>query len=178
MQFDFEPDLEAFRQEVRDFVRANLPEDMKARQQYSGSMFSNHDDDSAWASIVSEKGWNTYTWPVELGGCGWSPLKQFAFEDELYKEYAPPLSFNTLHMIGPVIYKYGSADLQARFLPKIRTSEIRWCQGFSEPGSGSDLASLRTRADRSGDKYIVNGQKIWTSGAHEANCAHDPADQL
>ncbi|MBA3054659.1 MAG: acyl-CoA dehydrogenase [Sphingomonadales bacterium] len=169
MHFESEPGLEEFRQEVRDFVRDNLPEDMKARQVYSGSMFSNHDDDQAWSKIVEPKGWGTYTWPVELGGCGWSAMKQFAFEDELYKAYAPPLSFNTLHMIGPVLYKFGSPELQERFLPMIRKNEIRWCQGFSEPGSGSDLASLRTRADLVDGKYVVNGQKIWTSGAYDAN---------
>lgn len=170
MHFEFDPSLEDFRQEIRDFLKENLPEDMRLRQLHEGTLFAgNKEDDRRWLSILAKKNWEVYCWPKDLGGLDWSPLKQFVFEDELYKGFAPPLSFNILHMIGPVIYRFGSPELQARILPGLKNGEIQFCQGFSEPGSGSDLASLRTRADRVGDKYIINGSKIWTSGAHEAN---------
>jgi alkylation response protein AidB-like acyl-CoA dehydrogenase len=169
MHFELDPELQAFREEVRDFVRDNLPEEMKARTMAAASIFASHDDERAWAKIVAKKGWEVYSWPVELGGCGWDAMKKFVFEDELYRGYAPPISFNTLHMIGPVIYKLGSQAQKDYFLPLMRNGDINWAQGFSEPGSGSDLASLRTRADLDGDKYVINGQKIWTSGAHEAD---------
>jgi len=170
MHFEFDPSLEDFRQEIREFLKENLPEDMRLRQMYDGTLFAGtREDERAWIRLLAKKGWEVFSWPKELGGLEWSPMKRFVFEDELYKGFAPPLSFNLLHMIGPVIYRFGSKDLQDRFLPRMRTGDIQWCQGFSEPGSGSDLASLRTRADRVGDKYVINGSKIWTSGAHEAN---------
>jgi len=170
MHFEFDPTLDDFRKEIRDFLRDNLPEDMRRRQMHEGTLFAgNKEDDARWQKILAKKGWDVFNWPKHLGGLDWSPLKQFVLEDELYKAYAPPLSFNILHMIGPVIYRFGSQDLQDRFLPGLRSGEIQFCQGFSEPGSGSDLASLRTRAERVGDKYVINGSKIWTSGAHEAS---------
>lgn len=169
MHFELDPELQSFREEVREFVEQNLPEDMRARQEAAGVLFGLIEDENAWAKIVAKKGWEVYSWPEELGGCGWSALKKFVFEDELYRAFAPPLSFNTLHMIGPIIYKLGTPAQKEYFLPRMRASDINWAQGFSEPGSGSDLASLRTRADRSGENFIVNGQKIWTSGAHHSN---------
>lgn len=170
MQFNIDPDLEEFRSEIRQFLKDNLPDDLRLKEQYVGSIFAqSHEDERRWTKIVAQKGWQTYSWPEELGGLNWSAMKQFVFEDEMYKGYAPPISFNVLHMIGPVIYRFGSEGLKQRFLPKIRNGDITWCQGFSEPNSGSDLASLRTRAELVGDKYLINGSKIWTSGAHEAN---------
>jgi alkylation response protein AidB-like acyl-CoA dehydrogenase len=169
MHFELDPELQAFREEVRAFVAENLPEELKARQMSAGTLFPAQHDEQAWARILARKGWEVYSWPVELGGCDWDAMKRFVFEDELYKAYAPPLSFNTLHMIGPIIYKLGSQAQKDYFLPRMRGGEIGWAQGFSEPGSGSDLASLRTRADLDGDKYVINGQKIWTSGASEAD---------
>lgn len=168
MHFDMDPELLAFREEIRQFAAENLTDEMKARQKFGGGLFAAHDDEKAWVKLLAKKGWEVYSWPAELGGLDWSPMKKFVFEDELYQAYAPPLSFNLLHMIGPVIIRYGSEQQKTRFLPMMRAGEISWAQGFSEPGAGSDLASLRTRADRSGDKYIINGSKIWTSGAHEA----------
>lgn len=170
MHFEFDPSLEEFRQEIRDFLKENLSEEMMIRQKYTGSLFAtNRDDEHQWLHMLAKKNWSVYCWPKHLGGQDWSPMKQFVFEDELYKGYAPQLNFNLLHMIGPVIYRFGSQALQDYFLPRMKVGEIDWCQGFSEPGSGSDLASLRTRADLVGDKYVINGSKIWTSGAHEAN---------
>jgi len=170
VKFEFEPGVDEFRQEIRNFLKDNLPEDMKLRQMYAGTLFAaTKEDELAWVKILGKKGWQVYSWPKELGGCDWSPLKQFVFEDEMVSGFAPPLPFNLLHMIGPVIYRFGSPQLQERFLPKMRSGdEITWAQGFSEPGAGSDLASLSTRAERVGDKYVINGSKIWTSGAHEA----------
>ena len=169
MHFEMDPELQAFREEVRDFVANNLPEHLKAPQMAAASIFASHEDEKEWAKILAKKGWEVYSWPVELGGCGWDAMKKFVFEDELYKGFAPPVSFNTLHMIGPILYKLGTQAQKDFFLPKMRAGDIAWAQGFSEPGSGSDLASLRTRADLVGDKYVINGQKIWTSGAHEAD---------
>ena len=170
MHFEFDSSLDAFRQEIREFLAENLTEGMRLRQQYEGTLFAgSKEDEREWIRLLAKKNWEVYAWPKELGGQDWSAMKQFVFEDELYKGFAPPISFNVLHMIGPVIYRFGSEDLKARFLPGLRSGEIQFCQGFSEPGSGSDLASLRTRADRVGDKYVINGSKIWTSGAHEAN---------
>lgn len=169
MHFEMNPELKAFRQEVRDFIRDNLPEELSAPQKAAGSIFAEHKDEKKWVKILAKKGWEVYSWPEELGGCGWDPMKKFVFEDELYAAFAPPISFNTLHMVGPIIYKLGSPEQKDFFLPRMRRGEISWAQGFSEPSSGSDLASLRTRADLVGDKYVINGQKIWTSGAHESD---------
>lgn len=170
MHFEFDPCLNEFRQEIREFLDENLPEDLMLKEKYAGSLFTQSlEDEKRWVKIVNKKGWQTYSWPQDLGGLDWSPMKQFVFEDEMYKAYAPPLSPNLLHMIGPVIYRFGSDELKQRFLPQMRNGDITWCQGFSEPNSGSDLASLRTRADKVGDKYVINGSKIWTSGAHEAD---------
>lgn len=170
MDLEFEPGLDEFKEEVREFLAENLPEDLMLKERYGGSLFTQtHQDEMRWVKIVARKGWQTYPWPLKLGGLDWSPMKQFVFEDEMYKAYAPPLSLNLLHMIGPVIYRFGNDELKRRFLPRMRNGEITWCQGFSEPNSGSDLASLQTRAKLVGDKYVINGTKIWTSGANEAS---------
>ena len=126
------------------------------------------DMQQAWHQRLAKKGWAVPTWPIEHGGCGWTPEQLAIFDEELVAASAPPLSPN-LQMIGPVLIAYGTPEQQVTHLPPLRSGEILWCQGYSEPSAGSDLAALRTRAVRDGDDYVVNGQKIWTSYAHAAD---------
>ena len=164
MDFQFDTSLDEFRREVRAFVADNLPAHIATRQRHKS--FAPDDLHTAeWQAILHRKGWSVPAWPVEHGGTGWSPLKQFVFNDECAALDAPVFPWGPRDMVGPILYTFGSEALKARFLPMIREGRYYWCQGFSEPGSGSDLASLRTTAQRRGDHYIVNGQKIWTSGA-------------
>lgn len=157
----------AFREEVRQFVRDNLPADI--RERVVGLRRVDRDDYVRWQRILFERGWGAPSWPVEYGGTGWDAARRIIFEEECYAGGAPRQMPFGLSMVGPVIYTYGSAEQKQRFLPRIVEFQDWWCQGYSEPGSGSDLASLKTRAERRGDRYIVNGQKIWTSFAHYAN---------
>lgn len=157
----------AFRQEVRSFVQAELPADIRAKV-FKHQRLDNTDY-IRWHRILAKKGWGAPAWPVEFGGTGWGPMQRLIFEIECFKGGAPRLLPFGLGMIGPVLMKYGSPELQARFLPRMQTVEDWWCQGYSEPGSGSDLASLKTRATRTADGYIVNGQKTWTTLAQYAD---------
>lgn len=161
-------DLAAFREMVREAIAQDLPADMRARQQAFGGLQSENLDALAWTEILNRRGWSVPNWPVEYGGQDWTPLQQFVFADEMSRAWAPDTNWGGTHMIGPVIYTFGSQAMKDRFLPAIRNGDYYWAQGFSEPGNGSDLANLRTSAVLHGDKYIVNGQKIWTSGAHDA----------
>ena len=127
------------------------------------------DDTVAWQRILNAKGWAVPSWPVEWGGTDWGPVKTFIFKEEMQLAPAPdPLSFN-VSMVGPVLIAFGTEAQKRHFLPRVANLDYWFCQGFSEPGAGSDLASLRTSAKRDGDDYIVNGQKIWTSRAHHAD---------
>lgn len=151
----------AFRQEVRDFVQAELPADIRAKVFRHQRLDKN--DYIRWHRVLAAKGWGAPNWPVEFGGTGWGPLQKLIFEIESFKGGAPRLLPFGLGMIGPVLMKYGSKQLQDRFLSRMLTVEDWWCQGYSEPGAGSDLASLKTRATRTTDGYVVNGQKTWTT---------------
>ncbi|MGE0385840.1 MAG: acyl-CoA dehydrogenase family protein [Gammaproteobacteria bacterium] len=167
MDFDPDPRDEAFRLEVRAWLRANLPPNLIAR-----ARFGEHgcrEDQLMVARILNRRGWSAPAWPVAHGGQGWSAMQRQILHEELYATGAPALDVIALNLVGPVLCEFGSPAQQARFLPKILNGEEAWCQGFSEPGSGSDLASLRTRAVRDGDAYVVNGQKIWTSQGHYAD---------
>lgn len=157
----------AFRAEVRAFIETHLPEDIRRRGQHD--YHSAREDVRRWMQILNRKGWSAPHWPQALGGTDWSPLQRFIFQDELRRARAPVLDRCALDLLGPVLCAFGSAEQQRRFLPPILNGDEWWCQGFSEPEAGSDLASLRTRADRKDDHYIVNGQKIWTSEAHYAD---------
>lgn len=168
MIFQFDKKDEVFREEVRQFFRDNLPADMAWRFRH-GSFFGGHRDIMAWSKILSRKGWAVPHWPVEYGGTGWSATQQHIFNEESKLASAPPLPYQGPYLVGPVIIAVGSEAQKKYFLPPISSGTACWCQGFSEPGAGSDLASLRTTALRKGDHYIVNGQKLWTSGAHEAD---------
>src|SRR6218665_493774 len=165
MELRLDPDLEKFREEVRAFISEVLPPEMKERQRRKVSNNAAVPDLLEWMRILNRHGRSVPHWPEEHGGCGWTPMQLFIFNEELYKADAPEFDWGGTHMLGPVLYTFGSKYLQDTFLPMIREGATMWAQGFSEPGSGSDLASLRTSADLVGDKYIVNGQKIWTSGA-------------
>jgi len=160
-----DPKLALFRQEIRQFIADVLPKDMQTLQRNKVLNNAVVSEQMAWTRILSEHGRSVPHWPVEFGGCGWSPMELFVFNEELYAADAPEFDWGGTHMLGPVLYRFGSKYLQDRFLPAIREGHFLWAQGFSEPGSGSDLASLRTSAELRGDTYIVNGQKIWTSGA-------------
>ncbi|MEY2928207.1 MAG: hypothetical protein RL367_2684, partial [Pseudomonadota bacterium] len=156
-----------FRKDIRNWVRANLPADIKAVSHRSfhlgGPMMSR------WTALLGTRGWAAPGWPVALGGQGWTIMQQFIFEQVLLEEGAPTLEAGGAKMIGPIINKYGTADQIERFNRPWARGELRWTQGFSEPGAGSDLAAMTTTAVRDGDDYIVNGRKIWTSNAQYAD---------
>ncbi len=167
MDLRFTPQELAFRDEVRAFMRASLPPAIR-RKMVEGRHLAK-DDIVAWQRILNAKGWAVPHWPAEWGGQDWSPVQQYIFQDELQQAPAPvPLPFGVA-MVGPVIIAFGSAEQKRRFLPRIANLDEWWCQGFSEPGAGSDLASLKTAAKRDGDHYVVTGQKIWTTMAQHAD---------
>ncbi len=169
MDLQFSKEDLAFREEVRKFLRANLPDRLRDGAKRTPGVFVEPDIGLEWHRILNEKGWVAYHWPVEDGGTGWTPTQKFIFEKELALAGAPALSILGLRLVGPVICKFGTPEQKARFLPRILSGEDYWCQGYSEPGSGSDLASLKTSARLDGDRYVVNGSKMWTTHAHHAN---------
>ncbi|AYH43562.1 acyl-CoA dehydrogenase family protein [Azoarcus sp. DN11] len=156
-----------FREEVRDFIATNLPEDIRSHLRAGHPPTKDHI--VRWHRILNTRGWATAHWPKEWGGAGLSPVERMILTEEIFLAPAPtPLVFNS-SMIGPVIIQFGSEEQKRQFLPKIANLDIWFCQGFSEPDAGSDLASLRTLARRDGDHYVVTGQKIWTTMAHHAD---------
>jgi alkylation response protein AidB-like acyl-CoA dehydrogenase len=163
-----DPELERFRAEIRQFIADVLPLELKHRQRTKVLNNATVEDQRAWMEILNRHGRSVPHWPVEFGGCDWTPQQLFVFNEELYAADVPEVEWAGTHMLGPVLYTFGSQYLRDRFLPSIRDGRYAWAQGFSEPGSGSDLASLRTYAELRGDTYVVNGQKIWTSGAAHA----------
>jgi pimeloyl-CoA dehydrogenase large subunit len=167
MELRFTEEEIAFRDEVRAFFRAALPE--STRRKMIDGRHLDKDDIVNWQRILNAKGWAVPDWPVEWGGTGWSSVKRYIFLEEMQQAPAPqPLPFG-VSMVGPVIIAFGSEAQKNHYLPRIRNIDDWWCQGFSEPGSGSDLASLKTSAKREGDHYIVNGQKTWTTLAQHAD---------
>ncbi len=162
-------DLSAFRAEVRSFLAESLTPELARAGRRATSVFSHPDHSIPWQQILTAKGWGALDWPVEYGGTGWSPMQKYIFAAECARAGAPSLLPQGLKMVAPVLMHYGSDAQKAFFLPRILSGEHYWCQGFSEPGSGSDLASLKLKATRDGDDYILNGSKIWTTHAHFAN---------
>jgi hypothetical protein len=161
MDLNFTPEELAFRDEVRDWVEASLPKDISHKVRHS--MRLSREDQQAWQKILGKKGWLGYNWPTQFGGPGWNAVQKHLFEEACARAAAPRiLPFGPV-MVAPVIMAFGNAEQHQRFLPGIASGEVWWSQGYSEPGSGSDLASLKTRAERRGDKFIVNGQKTWTT---------------
>jgi alkylation response protein AidB-like acyl-CoA dehydrogenase len=157
----------AFRDELRAFIRDNLPADIAERLHQGHS--SRKQDIVAWQRILNQKGWAAYSWPKEWGGPGWSAVQRMIFLEEIQTYPAPEVNPFNITMLGPVLIQFGTQEQKQRFLPRAANVDDWWCQGFSEPGAGSDLAALKTAARREGDEYIVNGQKIWTSTAHQAD---------
>ena len=168
MNMDFS-EYEAFQKEVRDWIAANMPPEVAEESRRSRTSHVSKERLLQWQKKLAERGWLCPNWPKEFGGPGWNSTQKFIFEMEMARADSPYLSSFSIKMVAPVLMKYGSEAQKKRFLPKIAAAEELWCQGYSEPGSGSDLASLRTKAERDGDHYIVNGQKIWTTNAHFAD---------
>jgi pimeloyl-CoA dehydrogenase large subunit len=167
MDLRFTDEELAFRGEVRTFFKDNLPPAI--RKKLKEGRHTSKDDLVEWTRILNKKGWAVSHWPKEYGGTGWTPVQQYIFLDELQQAPAPsPLPFG-VSMVGPVIYTFGSDAQKKQFLPRIANLDDWWCQGFSEPGAGSDLASLKTKAERDGDHYVINGQKTWTTLAQYAD---------
>ncbi|MBN8510928.1 MAG: acyl-CoA dehydrogenase family protein [Burkholderiales bacterium] len=165
MDLNFSAEELAFRDMVRDWVEANLPKEISHKVRHS--MRLSREDQQAWQKILGKKGWLGYNWPTQFGGPGWNAVQKHLFEEACARAAAPRiLPFGPV-MVAPVIMAFGNAEQHRRFLPGIASGEVWWSQGYSEPGSGSDLASLKCRAEKRGDKYIVNGQKTWTTlGQH------------
>ena len=167
MDLNYSAEELAFREEVRSWLNANLPEDLKDKVASFGHL--SKDDLLRWHKILARKGWVAPAWPKEWGGTGWNLVQRYIFEEELGYAGSPMLIPFGLSMCAPVLLRFGTEPQKKRFLPRIYHGEDFWCQGYSEPGSGSDLASLKTKAERVGDHYVVNGQKIWTTLAHYAD---------
>jgi pimeloyl-CoA dehydrogenase large subunit len=167
MDLNFTPEEIAFRDEARDFFRTAIPQSIRDKVAEGEGL--TRDDMINAQRILHKRGWATVNWPVEWGGQDWTPIQVYLYQDEMQQANCPaPIAFN-VSMVGPVIAQFGSEEIKQRFLPATANVDIFWCQGFSEPGSGSDLASLRTKAEKKGDKYIINGQKTWTTLAQHAD---------
>ena len=159
----------AFRDEVRAFLDEALRPELRAANKRQAGVFADGELCKRWHRVLYEKGWVAPSWPKEYGGPGWTPMQRYIFGDECARADAPVLPAMGLQMCGPVLMHYGTEEQKAFFLPRMLSGEHYWCQGYSEPQSGSDLASLQTRAVRDGDDYVVNGSKIWTTHAQYAN---------
>ena len=164
-----DPALTAFRDEVRAFLDTNLPDDIRRATARATSVFIDPAISLPWQRILHEKGWAAPDWPAEFGGPGWSEIERYIFAAECARAGAPNLAPMGLKMVAPVIMHYGSPEQRSHYLPRILSGADYWCQGFSEPGAGSDLAALQLRAVPHGSDYILNGSKIWTTHAHFAN---------
>jgi alkylation response protein AidB-like acyl-CoA dehydrogenase len=167
MDLNFSPEDLAFRAEVREFLRQELPADLQHKVR--AQLRLGREDYVRWHRILHRKGWVAPAWPVEFGGTGWTPLQRHIWEEACAEAGTPPVLPFGVNMVAPVIMAFGSDAQKAHFLPRILSCEDWWCQGYSEPGAGSDLASLKTTAVRDGDHYIVNGQKTWTTLAQHAD---------
>ena len=165
MNLDYTPDEIAFRDEVRQFLADRLPERLSEKVRLGRTLTKA--DQEEWHAVLNERGWLAGNWPVEHGGAGWNAVQRHLFEDESARAHAPRVVPFGVMMLGPVLQKFGSKEQRERWLPRILSGEDWWCQGYSEPGAGSDLASLKTSAVRDGEHYVVNGQKAWTTlGQH------------
>ncbi len=170
MDYSHSRDDELFREEVKDFLSDKLTDDLKRRAQSVGwRTFTEHSLAMEWQTILHEQGWVAPAWPKEHGGTGWSVVQRFIYQQECLAAGTPHLYPQGIMMLGPTLIGHGTEEQQNSILPRILSGEDLWCQGYSEPGSGSDLASLQTKAVKDGDDYIINGTKIWTSTAHHAN---------
>ncbi len=167
MDLAFTPEELAFRDEVRRFIADNYPARLRGKQDEGEELAK--EDFLSWHRVLAKKGWVAPAWPKDYGGPDWTATQRYIFSEELARADTLPILPFGINMVGPVIYTFGTPEQKARFLPRILSGDDWWCQGYSEPGAGSDLASLRTRAERQGDHYIVNGQKTWTTLAQHAD---------
>ncbi|MCD9148300.1 acyl-CoA dehydrogenase family protein [Pseudophaeobacter flagellatus] len=167
MDLNYSAEEQAFRSEVQDFLAQKLPAEM-ADAVRNGKELGKEGHDK-WHAILNDQGWLAPNWPKEFGGCEWNAVQRHIFEEECCRANAPRIVPFGLSMLAPVLQKFGSKAQQDHYLPRILSGEDWWCQGYSEPGAGSDLASLKTRAVRNGDHYVVNGQKTWTTLGQYAN---------
>lgn len=167
MQYALTPEQAAFKEEVETFLASALPQELAEKVKRGAGVSRSELGD--WTKVLNQKGWAAPNWPREHGGTGWNLVQRHIFDVACRQAHAPVLSGFGFNMVGPAIIKYGTEEQKAEFLPKIRNADLWFCQGYSEPQAGSDLASVRTRADRDGDDYIVNGSKIWTSAAEDAD---------
>jgi alkylation response protein AidB-like acyl-CoA dehydrogenase len=167
MDLEFSAEHLAFRDEVRAFIDAKLPDDLRTKIETGAHL--EHADQMRWQKILYEKGWAAPHWPEKYGGTGWDITRRHIFLEEMALAGAPTLSPFGLTMLAPLLMEYGTDEQRERFLPKILSGEEAWCQGYSEPGAGSDLASLKMRADSDGDHYVLNGQKTWTTDGQYAD---------
>ena len=167
MDLSYTPEQDQFREEVRTWIAAAMPAEMKQHAE-DGANFE-ESEVMEWHKILYAKGWVAPNWPEEFGGTGWDIAERSIFQEECVRANTPGLSPFGLSMVGPLLIQYGSEEQKKRFLPSILSGEEVWCQGYSEPNAGSDLANLQLRADKDGDDYILNGQKTWTSHAQYAD---------
>ena len=167
MHVSFTTEENDFQKEVNSFFNEKYPADIKEKQNKSIPL--EKEDFIRWQKTLYEQGWAAPNWPVEYGGTGWTPVQKYIFANENAKANAPAIVPFGLGMVGPVIYTYGNEAQKKKFLPGILASDVWWCQGYSEPGSGSDLASLKMRAERVGNEYVLNGTKTWTTLGHMAD---------
>jgi alkylation response protein AidB-like acyl-CoA dehydrogenase len=161
MDLAFTPEEQKFRETIRDWVGEHLPTDISHK--VHNALHLTREDMQRWGKILGKKGWLGHAWPTAFGGPGWNAIEKHLFEEECALAGAPRVVPFGPVMVAPVIMAFGNAEQQQRFLPGITSGDVWWSQGYSEPGSGSDLASIKTKAERVGDKYIVNGQKTWTT---------------
>ena len=159
----------AFRDEVRDFLARELTPELRAAGRRCSGIFTDYADGNRWHRVLARRGWSVPHWPVEHGGTGWTPMQHYLFASEVAAGDAPPGAPMGPGMVAPVIIAFGTEAQKQAWLPGIRSGEDYWCQGYSEPQSGSDLASLQCKAVRDGDDYVINGTKIWTTHAQYAN---------
>jgi alkylation response protein AidB-like acyl-CoA dehydrogenase len=169
MDMSWSPAERAFRDEVRAFLDAELTAEMRAVTRRMTSVYAPHELGMAWQAILHARGWAAPAWPVEYGGCDWTPAQRYIFASEFAEAGAPPLSPMGIGMCGPVLIGHGTAEQRAHYLPRMLSGEHHWCQGYSEPGSGSDLASLRMSAIDDGEHLVCNGHKLWTTHANVSN---------
>ena len=167
MNLDFSAEDLAFRDEVRSFIADNYPASLRGKQDEGDEL--KKEDFLSWHKVLAKKGWVAPAWPVEYGGTGWTSTQRYIWSEETARADCIRLMPFGLAMVGPVIYTFGTPEQKAKFLPRILSGEDWWCQGYSEPGAGSDLASLRTKAVQDGDEYVVDGQKTWTTMAQYAD---------
>lgn len=169
MDISLSPAGETFRQEVRAFLDAELTDDLREAGRLTSGIFTDKKWNMLWHRKLYAKGWVAPSWPKEYGGTGWTVTQRHIFSSECARAGAPTLSPLGLQMCGPMLIGHGSQEQKDFYLPRMLSGEDYWCQGYSEPGSGSDLASLKCKAESDGDDYVINGTKIWTTHAHDAN---------